>query len=65
MTSLKNCSWKRKNSLIMVMAENLSHHFHNRHEGFMQPILVETQHHFDFKILDNDISKSLTVSIII
>lgn len=43
----------------MVMAENLVHHFYSRHhEGFMQPTLVENQHHLDFKFSENGISKS-------
>lgn len=41
----------------MVMAENFVHHFFNRHEGFMQPTLVENQHHMDFKFPDGGISE--------
>lgn len=40
------------------MVENsLVHHFYNRHEGFMQPTLVENRHHLDFKFPENGISE--------
>jgi hypothetical protein len=43
--------------MTMVMAENLVHHFYKHHEGFMQPTLVENQHHLDYKFSDNGISE--------
>ena len=39
-----------------MVESSLVHHFHNRHDGFMQPELVEN-HHLDFKFPDNGISK--------
>ncbi|CRL00810.1 CLUMA_CG014062, isoform A [Clunio marinus] len=50
-------SLREKKALNMVMAENSMHHCYNRHEGFIQPTLVENRHHFDFKF-DNNIIKT-------
>lgn len=41
----------------MVMSEALVNHFFNRNEDLMHPMLVENQHHLDFKFNEKDISK--------
>ena len=51
---LFNFEWKIKKVMVMV---ELVHHFYNRHDGFIQPELVENHHHLDFKIPENGISE--------
>lgn len=54
----RNFDFSEKEKLTkMVMSESLVHHFYNRHEGFMQPTLVENLRHLDYKCHENEISE--------